>query len=101
MIGLQLRLWIPENKRREFLQIAESLTAREREPECVLRSVFQEMSNSGQFLWLERWTTRRDLRQHLQSAAHRTLVGAIEVLGTLEECRFSEPIDEAVLAEVE
>mgnify|MGYP002067840396 CR=1 FL=1 len=49
--------------------------------------VFEDISGSETFLWMQWWRSERHLEEYLGSTHFRSLLGAIKVLGTLESAR--------------
>lgn len=84
MVGLELRIRIRPEKRTEFLQMREMLGGKEKPSCCVDQKCYEEVDGSNSFLWSERWTGRSPLEKYMDSDEFRVILGAIEVLGTLE-----------------
>ena len=91
MTGLELAVQSESIHRTELLQTLQNL-AHEALGEGVCQEcrVFEDLNGSGRFLWTQWWRSQRQLEEHLQSVAFRTLLGAIKVLGTLESARTLE-----------
>lgn len=86
MIGLEITFHILPNKRREFEQTTHSLLlATEESDPPRSRAVFEQIGASDQFLWSERWNSLSALQKRLSSAGMKTLIGAIQVLGEVQE----------------
>jgi quinol monooxygenase YgiN len=86
MVGLVMRVKVRPEKRKEFLQTFELLAQPEDRPGACLRStLFKEVGGSHAFLWLEQWTSSKALEAHLRADGFRTLLGAVKVLGELED----------------
>ena len=90
MVGIQILFNVSPHKQLEFVQLADSLLAKPRAKGCIMRRLFEEHGHEGRFVWLERWTEAERLREHFDSDEHRTLMGAIEVLGSLQSTRVVE-----------
>ena len=90
MIGLELRIRIKPEKRTEFLQMREMLKGRPRSEGCVDQKIYEEVDGSNRFLWCERWRERGHLEHYMKSEDFRMLLGAVEVLGELEEQKTVE-----------
>lgn len=87
LVGIELLIRVEERKRNEFLQAAQALCRqmlREGGEGLLTCGAFEDLSDSGRFLWIEHWRDRSELETHLGSDEHRALLGAIRVLGTLE-----------------
>ena len=83
-IGFEITFRVAHDKRSEFLQTAESLLGPE-PPGSGLedRAFFEEVGAPDSFLWRECWASERQLEDRLDSPGITTLLGAIEVLGSL------------------
>jgi len=91
MVGLEIMLRLKPEKRHEFLQACELIMRSKRKDRvCINQSLFEKVTGSNHFLWLERWADSDLLHDHLMSERFRTLIGAIEVLGTLEDVKLVE-----------
>jgi quinol monooxygenase YgiN len=90
MFGLELRIRIKPDKRTEFLQMREMLQGRARPEGCVDQRIYEEIDGSNSFLWSERWNTRGPLDEYMKSEDFRMLLGAVDVLGELEDQRTVE-----------
>ena len=49
--------------------------------------MYEEISRTETFLWMQWWRSERHLEEYLGSTRFRSLLGAIKVLGTLESAR--------------
>jgi len=91
MVGLEIMLRLRPDKRHEFLQACELIMrSKKKDWACVNQSLFEKVTGSNHLLWLERWADSDLLHDHLMSERFRTLIGAIEVLGTLEDVKLVE-----------
>ena len=90
MHGLELRIRIKPDKRMEFLQMREMLQGKERSPNCVDQKIYEEVDGSNSFLWTERWKSKSPLVKYMKSDDFRMLLGAVEVLGELEDMKTVE-----------
>jgi len=85
MVGLELRIRVEPDKRTEFLQMREMLKGKARPEGCVDQKIYEEVDGSNSFLWLERWKEKACLDQYMESEDFRMILGAVEVLGELED----------------
>lgn len=86
MFGLEITVRVKPDKRQEFMQAFELLTRRESQPSgCLTQSLFQKVGEPNVFLWFECWSASELLEVYMQTDRFRTLLGAIRVLGALEE----------------
>ena len=84
MVGLELRIRVEPDKRTEFLQMREMLKGKVRPEGCVDQKIYEEVDGSNSFLWLERWKEKASLDHYMKSEDFRMILGAVEVLGELE-----------------
>ena len=49
--------------------------------------VYEEISRTETFMWMQWWRSKRHLEEYLGSTDFRSLLGAIKVLGNLESAR--------------
>lgn len=88
MVGLEIQVQLSKEKRREFLQAFEFLACKS--SECIGQYLFEDLGKDNRFLWMERWTNLKALEKHLKSDQFKSLMGAIEVLGELEDLNLVE-----------
>ncbi len=82
MVGFEILVNVPRDKRQEFLQTCEMLGApQHRQNACLRQALFENVLKSNQFLWVEHWRDRELMEAHLQSKRFSVLLGAITVLG--------------------
>ena len=91
MVGLELRILMEKGKRKEFLQAFELLSKPHgKNDACVAKALYENVIEDGRFIWIEHWSDLKALKNYLSSNHYRSLMGAIEVLGELEEMRLVE-----------
>lgn len=91
MVGLELVVRIAKDKRQEFMQAFDMLTRLEdRDDACLDQWLFQETEESDRFLWREHWSDSKSLEAYLKTDRFRSLRGAIDVLGILEDLSMVE-----------
>jgi quinol monooxygenase YgiN len=99
VVGLNIGVRVPKEKRREFLQGFEFLAkVCDQNDACISQSLFEDVNEMNRFLWIEQWSDIGLLKVHLRSSQFRSLLGAIEVLGELEGIRM---VEFAPLTEIE
>jgi quinol monooxygenase YgiN len=82
MVGFEIMVSVPHDKRQEFLQTCELLgDASCRDPACLGQALYESVTQSNQFLWVEHWSDAAQMDAHLKSGRFGVLLGAIEVLG--------------------
>ena len=90
MVGLEILLRVPSEKRHEFLYTFKLFSRSDRRPaDCLGRTLFEDFSEPNRFIWIEHWTDAGTLEVHMRTELFYSLLGAIDVLGTLEEIRMA------------
>jgi quinol monooxygenase YgiN len=86
MVGFQILVKVSPDKRQEFLHTFNLLTrADHRSRHCIGQCLFEDVGETNCFLWSEVWNDSKTMETHLNTDRFRSLLGAIDVLGTLEE----------------
>ncbi len=84
-VGLEIWATIKPQHRFEFLQTFScEPTAEESHAGCLSRTLYENTGKPHQFLWVEQWRSAEALNAYRQSERYRSLLGAIEVLGELD-----------------
>ena len=82
MVGFEIMVTVPRDKRQEFLQTCELLgEASCQDSACLRQTLFENVTLSNQFLWVEHWNDATLMDAHLKSSRFAVLLGAIAVLG--------------------
>lgn len=85
-VVLEILFRISPMNRVEFLQTVESLlSATAPTPGLDALSCFEQVGVENAFLWRECWGSLGELESRLQSSGIKTLLGAIGVLGELDQ----------------
>ncbi|NQT69067.1 MAG: antibiotic biosynthesis monooxygenase [Desulfobacteraceae bacterium] len=91
MVGLEIRVLLEKEKRKEFLQAFDLLSKPpEKDDACVAKNLYENVAEDGRFIWVERWKDLKTLNNYMSSDHYRSLLGAIEVLGELVEMQLFE-----------
>ncbi len=94
MVGLEIIVKIRPDKRLEFLQAVEMIKESQPAPGgCVRQTLYEKVELPNTFLWAEDWRSGETLASHLGTEQFKTMVGAINVLGTLEVIRQIIPVE--------
>lgn len=89
--GLEILARVPEAKRHEFLQAFELFRKPGMRAEgCLARDLFEAVGQTNTFLLQERWQTGEALQAYMSSETFRSMLGALEVLGSIESVRKVE-----------
>ena len=81
MVGFEILVNVPRDKRQEFLQTCELLGDASRpDPGCLQQTLFENVTQSNQFLWVEHWHDGEKMEGYLKSSRFGVLLGAIAVL---------------------
>jgi len=95
MVGLEILAKIQPNKRYEFLQTFELMTQSNRKAsDCIRQTLFEKSNEPNSFLWIEDWKNSESLESYRQTDKFRSLLGAIDVLGSLVKIRTFTLIEE-------
>jgi quinol monooxygenase YgiN len=88
MVGLEILAKIQPQNRYEFLQTFEILTqTNHKARDCIKQTLFEKSNESNSFLWIEEWKNSESLESYRQTDRFRSLLGAMEVLGSLIKIR--------------
>ena len=91
MVGLEIQVLLPKEKRHEFLQAFELLSAKQgRSSACIGQSLYEDAGEGGRFLWIEWWSGLKALEDYMKSNQFRSILGAIKVLGKLKNLHLVE-----------
>ena len=91
MVGFQILLRVSPDKRQEFLHTFNLLTrADHRSDHCIGQCLFEDVGETNRFLWSEIWNDSKTMETHLGTDRFRSLLGAIDVLGELEDLHLVE-----------
>ena len=86
VVGIEISVEVKPDKREEFLQAIESLKPVGVEgADCVSYEVLEDREQNNRFFWVERWPDHDRLQARLRSDRFRALLGAVRVLGTVED----------------
>jgi len=95
MVGLEILVKIQPEKRFEFIQTFEILTqANHKVRDCIKQTLFEKSNEPNSFLWMEDWKNSESLESYRQTEKFRSLLGAIDVLGSLVKIRTFTFIEE-------
>lgn len=87
--GIEIVVRTSQANRRELLQTLEEFRGRLGGDPCRC-DIFESMTDANLYLWAEWWPDPDQVTQAKASARFRTLLGAIRVLGSLEQIRDLE-----------
>jgi quinol monooxygenase YgiN len=88
MVGLEILVKIQPEKRFEFLQAFELLTQpKNRHHDCIEQTLFEKAGEPNVFVWQEDWKDKTSLKAYRQTEVFKSLLGAVEVLGSLIKIR--------------
>ena len=89
MVGIEINVEIRPEKRDEFLQAVETLgPLGEEGKDCESQEIYEDHGQRNRFLWIERWPDDALLQRRLCSDRFRALLGAVKVLGTVEDMQL-------------
>jgi quinol monooxygenase YgiN len=88
MVGLEILVKIQPAKRFEFIQAFELLTqSKHKARNCTGQALFEKIEEPNAFLWMEDWKNNESLESYRRTEQFRSLLGAVEVLGSLIKIR--------------
>jgi quinol monooxygenase YgiN len=84
MIGLEMIFKIHPEKRSEFLLAIDMMKeAGHLEENRIGMQLFEQVTESNTFLWLEHWEDTEVLNNYCNQNKFRALMGAIDILGKI------------------
>ena len=90
MIGFEILIQIEPEKRKEFLQAFNWFSRPEKKPkDCLGHRLFEDVIQTDHYIWIEGWTDLKTLGNYMKTERFQSFLGALEVLGSLEEMRFA------------
>jgi quinol monooxygenase YgiN len=82
MVGFEILVNVPREKRQEFIQTFDLLgDAACHNSACIEQSLYENVKQANQFLWVEHWSDGEQMEGYLKSSRFGVLLGAISVLG--------------------
>lgn len=91
MYGLMVRAKVMAGQQQEFLQSLRGFAAQARlEFQAQEHAVFRPVESADEFLILGSWCERQGRDRYMASDGYATLLGAIQVLGRLDEVETFE-----------
>ncbi len=83
-VGIQVLSKFPPENRREFIRSFKILPPFDGyKKNCSFCQLFEDVGDLNRFLWVEYWRSEAAMEEYLNSHRFKTLMGAIETLGTL------------------
>ena len=90
MVDATIKITVPPNKRKEFIQTFKAILAPiRREQGCLHCNCYVDIEAENSFFFKEVWQTREDLDAHLISADFGVLAGAMSLLDQEPEISFN------------
>jgi len=90
MLTMTVIAQVKPEKRQEFLHAMNSLYNKREEEKGLKKSMlYQEMNDLNSFRLIVELETRTDLEAHLRAEKFRVLLGALEILCTKSQIRYS------------
>jgi quinol monooxygenase YgiN len=84
MVRLEILVKIEPENRFEFTQTFEFIMKLNHRPRnCIGQMLFEKVEESNTFLWVEDWKTAESLEAHKEGQRFRSMLGAVNVLGSL------------------
>lgn len=90
MIDATIKITVPPEKSKEFLQTVHAVLAPIRKEQgCLSCNCYVNIETEDTLLFREEWHTRDDLESHVRSGLFRVLIGAMSLLDRPPEIRFN------------
>ena len=97
MARIHILAKVSSDKRQEFLQTFKLLSRPDKRPAgCMDQNLFEDVNEPNRFIWIENWHDSKALDAHMKTEQFSSLLGAIDVLGSLEALRTVELESEKV-----
>jgi quinol monooxygenase YgiN len=89
MVVIKVSAEILPQKRQEFLQVIEAMIVKAPDHGAGFsRRIYEELGRQNIFCYLEEWTSREALETHLKTDRFQALIGAMEVLGQIQDFKI-------------
>jgi quinol monooxygenase YgiN len=80
MIIATLRIKVPADRRKIFLDSARSVTGRTSvQPGCISCKFYQDMDDPDSMLFVEEWSLREEYEHHIKSDTFRIILSLIDL----------------------
>ncbi len=67
MVGLELRVLMEKEKRKEFLQAFDLLSKpHDKNDACVEKTLYENVDDDSRFIWVEHWTDLKALKNYVK-----------------------------------
>ena len=75
-----LRIKIPQNRRKDFLDAARLVLGPTRvQPGCISCRFYQDVDDPDAVFLVEEWKTRKELERHISSDQYRIILSLVEI----------------------
>jgi quinol monooxygenase YgiN len=89
MILMKIMAIIEPDKMMEFKQAVDYILQRDKKnPQCVSRGLYHDRQSENTLLYLEEWKSVTELKKHLCNDRFKSLLGAMKVLGKIEDAQI-------------
>ena len=80
MIIVTLRIKVPDNRRKEFLDSARLIIGPTKvQPGCISCKFYQDVDDPDSMLFVEEWSSREDYEHHIKSDTFRIILSLIDL----------------------
>lgn len=90
MIGISIRAEVEPELRRELMQTCKMWVSDNLPAGCLERRAYEDAMAPTHLLLLEQWSEATAMHAYLSSEGFRALIGAVKVLGKLDDIRICE-----------
>ena len=90
MIIVTLRIKVPGNRRKEFLDSARLIVGPTKvQPGCIGCNFYQDLDEPDAVLLVEEWESRENLEHHIKSDSYRIILSLMELSDEAPEIKFN------------
>ena len=80
MIIVTLRIKVPANRRKDFLDSARVITGPTNvQPGCISCKFYQDMDDPDSLLFMEEWSSREEYERHIKSDTFRIILSLLDL----------------------
>ena len=85
-----MRIKVPRNRRKDFLDAARMFSGRCRvQPGCLSCRFYQELDNTDTAILIQEWDSRSNLNDHMRSNEFRIILSLMELSSETPEFKLS------------
>ncbi len=90
MIIVTLRIKVPGNRRKDFLDSVRSMLGPTKvQPGCISCDFYQDLNDPDALLYVEEWQSRQNLEHHVKSDLYRIILSVMDLSDGPPEFKLS------------